>query len=193
MLLTIDMPAASTSFGSNEADDEQAPRVTEGVVLRCRQCGEAVETSAGEQVLVCADCGSAAPVALESHAGVNGSIPVGSAALLGDPGEYLCFEEGEEIVVVRLTRERTRIGRGLEADVRLGDPTVSRRHALLVRGPAGVRVLDDQSLNGVFVNGRCVASSPLAHGDEIRLGRRRLYFATGQPVGVAASTNQRAA
>ena len=52
-----------------------------------------------------------------------------------------------------LTREWTRIGRSLAADVRFDDPTVSRRHALIVRHPDGVRLLDDRSLNGVFVNG----------------------------------------
>ena len=54
---------------------------------------------------------------------------------------------------VPLTREWTRIGRSLAADVRFDDPTVSRRHALIVRQADGVRVLDDRSLNGVFVNG----------------------------------------
>ena len=32
-----------------------------------------------------------------------------------------------------LTREWTRIGRSLTADIRLDDPTVSRRHALICR------------------------------------------------------------
>jgi pSer/pThr/pTyr-binding forkhead associated (FHA) protein len=78
---------------------------------------------------------------------------------------------------VPLTREWTRIGRSLAADVRFDDPTVSRRHALLVRAPDGVRVLDDRSLNGVFVNGQRVEWSTLAHGDEILVGRYRLHFA----------------
>ena len=84
-----------------------------------------------------------------------------------------------------LTREWTRIGRGLAADVRFDDPTVSRRHALIVRNVDGVRVLDDRSLNGVFVNGARVEWSPLAHGDEIRVGRHRLYYATLEPVAAA--------
>ncbi len=72
---------------------------------------------------------------------------------IDQPGEYLCYEEGGELRTVALTREWTRIGRSLAADVRFDDPTVSRRHALIVRQPDGVRVLDDRSLNGVFVNG----------------------------------------
>jgi pSer/pThr/pTyr-binding forkhead associated (FHA) protein len=53
---------------------------------------------------------------------------------------------------------------------------VSRRHALIVRQPDGVRVLDDRSLNGVFVNGERVEWRALVDGDEIVVGRYRLQF-----------------
>jgi predicted nucleic acid-binding Zn-ribbon protein len=93
------------------------------------------------------------------------------------PGEYLCYEErDEELRTVALTREWTRIGRSLAADVRFDDPTVSRRHALIVRQPDGVRLLDDRSLNGVFVNGARVDGQTLKDGDEIIVGRYRLLF-----------------
>jgi hypothetical protein len=92
------------------------------------------------------------------------------------PGQYLCYEENGELRTVALTREWTRIGRSLAADVRFDDPTVSRRHALIVRQPDGVRVLDDRSLNGVFVNGARVEGKVLVDGDEIIVGRYRLSF-----------------
>ena len=79
-----------------------------------------------------------------------------------------------------LTREWTRIGRSLAADIRFDDPTVSRRHALIVRQPDGVRVLDDRSLNGVFVNGERVEWSTLSDGDEIIVGRYRLHFVNAE-------------
>jgi pSer/pThr/pTyr-binding forkhead associated (FHA) protein len=60
--------------------------------------------------------------------------------------------------------------------VRFDDPTVSRRHALIVRGPDGVRVLDDRSLNGVFVNGDRVEWSTLQDGDEVLVGCHSLRF-----------------
>jgi hypothetical protein len=91
-------------------------------------------------------------------------------------GEYLVYEEGDEWRTVALTREWTRIGRSLAADVRFDDPTVSRRHALIVRQPDGVRVLDDRSLNGVFVNGARVEGRTLEDGDEILVGRYLLSF-----------------
>jgi pSer/pThr/pTyr-binding forkhead associated (FHA) protein len=78
--------------------------------------------------------------------------------------------------IVGLDREWTRVGRSLAADVRFDDPTVSRRHALIVRQADGVRVLDDRSLNGVFVNGERVEWRVLTDGDEIVVGRYRLHF-----------------
>jgi pSer/pThr/pTyr-binding forkhead associated (FHA) protein len=98
------------------------------------------------------------------------------AELITEPGEYLVFDDGGRPRAVSLDREWTRIGRSLAADVRLDDPTISRRHALIVRGPDGIRVLDDRSLNGVFVNDRRVEWHVLADGDEIVVGRFRLHF-----------------
>jgi DNA-directed RNA polymerase subunit RPC12/RpoP len=99
------------------------------------------------------------------------------------PGEYLFFEEGEQLRTVALTREWTRIGRSLAADLRFDDPTVSRRHALIVRQADGVRLLDDRSLNGVFVNGSRVEGKTLQDGDEIIVGRYRLIFLQVSPGG----------
>jgi hypothetical protein len=96
---------------------------------------------------------------------------------LNEPGQYLAYRaEGENRVAYALQREWTRIGRSLAADIRFDDPTVSRRHALIVRQPDGLRVLDDRSLNGVFVNGERVEWSTLADGDEIVIGRHHLHF-----------------
>ena len=101
---------------------------------------------------------------------------------LNEPGQYLLYTDGESPRAMRLAREWTRIGRSLAADVRFDDPTVSRRHALIVRQADGVRVLDDRSLNGVFVNGERVEGRALAAGDEIVVGRYRLVFADVQPI-----------
>jgi hypothetical protein len=92
------------------------------------------------------------------------------------PGEYLCYEEAGALRTIALTREWTRVGRSMAADVRFDDPTVSRRHALIVRQADGVRLLDDRSLNGVFVNGARVDGKALRDGDEIIVGRYRLTF-----------------
>jgi pSer/pThr/pTyr-binding forkhead associated (FHA) protein len=103
-------------------------------------------------------------------------------------GEYLAIEEGGEVRLVALTREWTRIGRSLAADIRFDDPTVSRRHALLVRQADGVRVLDDRSLNGVFVNGERVDWRVVTDGDEILVGRYRLSFLEILPSRIGAAS-----
>ena len=95
-------------------------------------------------------------------------------------------------MVVALSREWTRIGRSMAADLRFDDATVSRRHALVVNQAEGVRVLDDRSLNGVYVNGQRVEWSPLADGDEVAIGRHTLYFmdtaSAGSPAQQSAVT-----
>lgn len=107
------------------------------------------------------------------------------------PGKYIAYEDGGRAAVVPISREWTRIGRSLAADVRFDDATVSRRHALIVSQEDGVRVLDDRSLNGVYVNGRRVEWSPLSDGDEITIGRHSIFFVdtatVGSPTEPAAS------
>ena len=148
--------------------DPRSATFTENEPVRCSECGEPVTLPAGETTATCpalrrprARIAARRP-ALDEDERVLPAWLADPAAILGEPGQYLCFEDEDEIVVVPLTREWTRIGRGLAADVRFDDPTVSRRHALIVRNVDGVRVLDDRSLNGVFVNGARVEWSPLS-------------------------------
>jgi pSer/pThr/pTyr-binding forkhead associated (FHA) protein len=91
-------------------------------------------------------------------------------------GDYIGFEADDRVNVIPLQEGWTRIGRSLSAHVRFDDPTVSRRHALLHRDRTGARVLDDRSLNGVFLNGERVDWHELEDGDEIAIGAFRLYY-----------------
>ena len=104
---------------------------------------------------------------------------------LTQPGKYLAYEDGRQ-VVTPLNQEWTRIGRSLAADIRFDDATVSRRHALVVSQAEGVRVLDDRSLNGVYVNGERVEWAPLTDGDEITIGRHSIFFLDTATVGSAS-------
>jgi pSer/pThr/pTyr-binding forkhead associated (FHA) protein len=104
-------------------------------------------------------------------------------------GRSLAYEVDGHRVVLALEQESTRIGRSLAADVRFDDATVSRRHALVVCQADGVRVLDDRSLNGVYVNGERVELRALGDGDRIAIGRHTLWFldTTGVASGEAAA------
>ena len=157
--------------------------------FRCEGCGYLIGFAAGEELPECPGCGARAfvPAPLggdatfvaEPAAAEDAQAFVGYVrALLSEepPGEYLAYADGTRTLTIPLSREWTRIGRSLAANIRFDDPTVSRRHALVVRTAEGVRVLDDRSLNGVFVNSARVEWSRLADGDEILVGRHRLHF-----------------
>jgi FHA domain-containing protein len=91
-------------------------------------------------------------------------------------GYALAMRTGEEVRVFQIERGWTRIGRSPTADLRIDDPSVSRRHALVVAEPGKpLRVLDDRSLNGVLVNGETVEWGPLRDGDRLTIGRFELY------------------
>jgi predicted nucleic acid-binding Zn-ribbon protein len=166
--------------------------------FRCQRCGYVLTLTSLDALRDCPDCGchdfvraslfdsSSNSAATHQRERSHESEAWLSRAReeLHVPGEYVLYEDDGQTRTVALTREWTRIGRSLAADVRFDDPTVSRRHALVVRQADGVRVLDDRSLNGVFVNGERVEWSALHDGDEILVGRYRLRFVSvpEQPV-----------
>lgn len=101
-------------------------------------------------------------------------------SMLDGPGRYLAWRDGDgeegEIRTTAIAPGWTRIGRSAAADIRLDDPSVSRRHALIVSEPPdSLRVLDDRSLNGVFLNGELVDWAKIGDGDELAIGRYRLF------------------
>jgi hypothetical protein len=97
--------------------------------------------------------------------------------MLPGPGRFLAYmEEDETIRLFEIEKGWTRIGRSAAADIRLDDPSVSRRHALIVsEAPKSLRVLDDRSLNGVHVNDEMVEWARLCDGDVLEIGAFRLF------------------
>ncbi len=65
----------------------------------------------------------------------------------------------------------TRLGRDVECEVRLTDPSVSRLHAQILRQSSGYFVTDVGSSNGTFLNGqRLFTPHPLQAGDVLQIG-----------------------
>jgi hypothetical protein len=56
------------------------------------------------------------------------------------------------------------IGRGPDADVRIDDDRVSRRHAVVRHGPEGWEITDGGSLNGIWLAGRQLQRIPVPPG-----------------------------
>jgi predicted RNA-binding Zn-ribbon protein involved in translation (DUF1610 family) len=157
--------------------------------FRCTECDYPVSLDAVDELPTCPNCGGtefvraslftttqAAVIDMPEQVEDRGWLDEIREGL-DEPGQYLAYRSpAGEVTAFALQREWTRIGRSLAADIRFDDPTVSRRHALIVRQPDGLRVLDDRSLNGVFVNGERVEWSTLADSDEIVIGRHHLHF-----------------
>ena len=169
--------------------------------FRCVGCDYILSLAAADELPPCPSCGGAEFVraslftsphqAFRELADAAETAEAGSRWLdevraeIDEAGQYLVYDDAEDPVVHPLAREWTRIGRSLAADIRFDDPTVSRRHALVVRQPDGVRVLDDRSLNGVFVNGERIEWQVLRDGDELVVGRHRLHFVDLPAIGDA--------
>ncbi len=116
-----------------------------------------------------------AEVALPANAPPPDWLPRVRAEL--SAGRHLSYrDDAGTVLTLTIVRGWTRIGRSRRSDLCLDDPSVSRRHALIVAEPGReLRVLDDRSLNGVFINGRAIDWSPLRDGDRLTIGRFDLY------------------
>jgi hypothetical protein len=82
----------------------------------------------------------------------------------------------------------TIIGRSGQADVVVGDKSVSGQHARLERRGDEVTVTDLGSSNGTRVNGQKVESAALHAGDELRLGRVQMRVEGGAPAADRSET-----
>jgi FHA domain/Zinc-ribbon containing domain len=156
--------------------------------LVCVECGYSISLSVLDELPSCPACGGSrfrrgsmfeTPTVDADAISPAPALPAWLDSVRPDlePGrQHVAFEEEGEPVVVALQDGWTRIGRSGSADIQLDDATVSRRHALIVRTPdEELRALDDRSLNGLFVNGERVEWAPLVDGDELEIGRYRLY------------------
>lgn len=164
----------------------------------CLGCGSQLSMEETDELPECPRCGGASFrrdsifAARQEHGATTTEFavpgPPGNPAWLdsarkeaaGD-GFHLAFlDEDGEVCQFAIERGWTHIGRSLNADLRLDDPSVSRRHALIVAEPGKpLRVLDDRSLNGVFLNGEAVEWGALKDGDELAIGRFCLYVLHG--------------
>ncbi|HZU96438.1 MAG TPA: sigma 54-interacting transcriptional regulator, partial [Planctomycetota bacterium] len=68
------------------------------------------------------------------------------------------------------------IGRSAENSLQIDDLNSSRHHCEVHEGKEGCELIDKDSRNGTFVNGRRVTRKALAPGDKIEIGTTVLYF-----------------
>jgi hypothetical protein len=155
----------------------------------CVSCSLPLSLDHSEELPECPGCGGSEfkrasmfeqPTLQQAAFSVHAAEPEGWLQDVRDgieaPGRYLAAHIAGAARVFELGEGWSRIGRSPACDIRIDDPTVSRRHAVVVRTPDGeLSALDDRSTNGIAVNGENVDWAPLADGDELQVGRYRLH------------------
>jgi len=77
---------------------------------------------------------------------------------------------GQESLISFVPGAALRIGRGTNADLRLGDLTVALEHAVIQRERGGYRLIDRGGVTGTYLNGKPVREALLAPNDLIDIG-----------------------
>ncbi len=83
---------------------------------------------------------------------------------------------GDEVRSLMLRQGHTLIGRSTLCDVRIDTSTVSRRHALISYSPDAVVLVDLNSTNGTFVDGRQIRRHELQPGETIQVGGAKIEY-----------------
>ncbi len=93
------------------------------------------------------------------------------------PRAYLVFTSGDELGKrYALVKEKVTIGRSLENDFVISDPEASKRHATLRLVEEHWHLKDNNSSNGIAVNGIVDSAFFLRSGDKVRIGSTELLF-----------------
>ncbi len=84
----------------------------------------------------------------------------------------------DDKVIERIVTEKKRlsIGRTNDNDIVLENRGVSRKHAMIEFNNNAVLVIDNESLNGTFLNNRKIAEEVLREDDIITIGKYQLIF-----------------
>ncbi len=152
--------------------------------MRCPRCGHENERGAN----YCSSCG--ALLSDEDETTLSLGALEDRQEIEQELGARLAeLPEGMGMLVVRrgpnagstfvLENDVTTLGRHPDSDIFLDDVTVSRRHALVKRGPEGYEVRDVGSLNGTYVDHERIESAPLTDLVELQIGRFVLTFVLG--------------
>jgi len=97
-----------------------------------------------------------------------------------DRESLIVFEyAGVEILRIPVSSLPVTIGRDEKNDYPLYFPSISRSHCHLELMGSLIRVFDDGSTNGLFLNGKKVDSEDLCEGDELGIGSLLLRVRKG--------------
>ncbi|MBN2089467.1 FHA domain-containing protein [candidate division KSB1 bacterium] len=168
--LSPDFPDEENLLQEIEADES-----TDANVLNLNDATIAVMAGENQNLVEDLSTGQHAnPDEEEATVFVQGLSPENEDQTLEDDSDQshatIIINDQENVIGEHIFKSECRIGRTKTADIFLKDDTVSRNHALIVRKGDEYHIFDQNSANGVIVNGERVAEAILKNDDLIIIG-----------------------
>jgi RNA polymerase subunit RPABC4/transcription elongation factor Spt4 len=85
-------------------------------------------------------------------------------------------EEGKPLQDLRLTRQKSVIGKGSDADIPVGDDFASKLHAVVYLEEGQFFLSDLGSTNHTWLNEKKIMNEALKDGDHLRIGHQNMIF-----------------
>ena len=108
----------------------------------------------------------------------NETIPLDSSSNSAEEPLYIFSLLNNELMSSswKLINKDYYIGRSSENNIILDDITVSRKHALLSVSNENIKIQDNNSTNGIYVNNEIKNDCTLKSGDKIQIGKYLLLL-----------------
>jgi pSer/pThr/pTyr-binding forkhead associated (FHA) protein len=172
-------------------------RVGEGDLIEIGDYGLAIQDrrSSGKAVPDAALAGPSGPALAETaiiRAADVRRTPPGAAArnlAASETPRLVCIAGHSRGLQYELDRSNLTVGRTADNDLQFDHPSVSRRHCRFALEGGGWKIYDDDSANGVRVNGERYAVAAVKPGDTVELGHLQFNFCgPGEPFAVPRRT-----
>ena len=108
----------------------------------------------------------------------NETIPLDSSSSSAEEPLFIISLLNNELMSSswKLSNNDYKIGRSSENNIILDDITVSRNHALLSVNNKNIKIKDNNSTNGIYINNIIQSDTELKSGDKIQIGKYLLLL-----------------
>jgi len=108
----------------------------------------------------------------------NETRPLEDSLIFNQNSRYILSLLNEEITSISwfLTNGVHKIGRLTDKEIILDDVTVSRNHGFITVEDDDIYIIDEDSTNGIFVNGELITEIEIKSGDRIQIGKFSLIL-----------------
>ena len=108
----------------------------------------------------------------------NETIPLDSSGNSAEEPLFILSLLNNELMSTswKLINKDYKIGRTSENNIILDDITVSRNHALISVSKKNIKIFDNNSTNGIYINNVIKSNCELKSGDKIQIGKYLLLL-----------------